>query len=151
MNNVAKEVAYFLNTRPLCFLSTVLSARDFVIGIALLLALPDLTRSLLFANLNELGGAWIYGILLMVISVVTGVAAVADKTKWTRRGLQVGAWFWLFACVSYLTHGNYILALTFGLLASIPSGYLAFYYKHLPIWEEPKRKWREKYGLEPLT
>lgn len=151
MKNVAKEVAYFLNTRPLCFLSTVLSVRDFVIGFALLLALPDLTQTLLYSNLNELGGAWIFGALLMVISVVTGVAAVRDETKWTRRGLQVGAWFWLFACVSYLIHGNYVLAIIFGLLASIPSGYLAFYYKHLPIWEEPKRLWREKYGLEPLS
>lgn len=150
MKNAAREVAYFLNNRPLCFLSTVFSARDFVIGIALLLALPDLTQSLLYANLNELGGAWIYGVLLMVISVFTGFAAIADKTKWTRRGLQVGAWFWLFACVSYLIHGNYILALTFGVLSSIPSGYLAFYYKHLPIWEAPKSAWRNRYGLEPI-
>lgn len=148
MKKVVKEVAYFLNTRPLCFLSTVLSARDFVIGIALLLTLPDLSQSLLYSNLNELGGAWIYGALLMVISVFTGVAAVADKAAWTRRGLQVGAWFWLFACVSYLFHGSLVLAMIFGLLASIPSGYLAFYYKHLTIWDEPKREWREKHGLE---
>lgn len=147
MKNVAKEVAYFLNNRPLCFLSIVFSIRDFIIGLGLLWPLSDMTHSLLYANLNELGGAWIFGALLMVISVLTGVAAVADNNKLTRTGLQVGAWFWLFACMSYLMNGNVTFSILFLFLASVPSGYLAFYYKHTPIWDEPKRKWRAQYGL----
>lgn len=148
MTNAAKEVGYFLNNRPLCFLSTVFSIRDFVLGLALFLQVNDLSQSRLVANLNELGGAWIYGIIFMVIAVMTATSAIANKTSITKLGLQVQAWWWLFACVTYLINGNFWLAIIFGVLASVPSGYLAFYYKYNdPLWEIPRREWRERYGL----
>jgi hypothetical protein len=156
MTNAAKEVRYFLNNRPLCFLSTVFSIRDFILGLALFLGVHDLSQSRLVANLNELGGAWIYGIVFMVIAATTATSAIANNTSITKLGLQAQAWWWLFACVTYLVNGNIWngniwLALIFGVLASVPSGYLAFYYKHNdPLWELPRQQWREKYGLEPL-
>ena len=150
MKNTAKEVAYFLNNRPLCFLSTVFSVRDFILGMALFLTVGDLSQSRLVANLNELGGAQIYGIVFMVIAILTAGTAIADKTRWTKFGLQVQAWWWLFAGVTYVMNEQYWLALIFGAMCSIPSGYLAFYYKYTPIWEEPKRVWRLKHGLEPI-
>lgn len=153
MTNAAKEVAYFLNNRPLCFLSTVFSIRDFVLGLAMFLALPDVTQTLLYANLQQLGGAHgaaIFGMAFMVIALLTAGTAVASKTAWTKFGLQAQAWWWLFACMVYLMNGNWILAIIFGLLASVPSGYLAFYYKYTPIWDIPKREWRARHGLTPL-
>lgn len=147
MTKTVKEVGYFLNNRPLCFLSTVFSVRDFILGLALFLGVSDLSQSRLVANLNELGGAWIYGIVFMVIALLTAGTAIADKAAWTKFGLQAQAWWWLFAGVTYLINGNFWLAAIFGLLASVPSGYLAFYYKYTPIWDQPKRKWRGKYGL----
>lgn len=147
MKRAAKEVAYFLNTRPLCFLSTVFSLRDFLLGLSFVLGVPDLTRTILHRNLDQLGGAWIYGIIFMVIAVFTAGTAILDKNKLTRLGLQVQAWFWMFACITYIVNFNYMLSLIFGLMCSIPSGYLAFYYKYNPMWDEPKRKWRQKHGL----
>lgn len=151
MTNAAKEVAYFLNNRPLCFLSTVFSVRDFILGLAMFLQVHDLAQSRLVANLNELGGAWIYGIVFMVIAVLTATTAIANKTDLTKFGLQVQAWWWLFAGVTYLVNGNFWLFAIFGLLASVPSGYLAFYYKYTPIWDRPKAEWRASHGLTPLT
>lgn len=149
MKNTAKEVAYFLNNRPLCFLSTVFSLRDVFLGFGLAFNRPDLSRSILYHNLDQLGGAWIYGALLMVIALFTGITAVRDYTKLTQLGLRFQSWFWLFACVSYLMNGNVLLASVWATCASIPAGYIAFYYKYTPIWEAPKRHWRNKYGLEP--
>jgi hypothetical protein len=150
MKNAAKEVAYFLNNRPLCFLSTVFAVRDFILGLALFLTLHDIQSGHLYKNLQELGGARTYGMVFMVIAVFTAVTAIANKTRYTKFGLQVQAWFWLFAGITYVINGNYILALIFGAMCSIPSGYLAFYYKYTPIWDEPKKQWRLKHGLEPI-
>jgi hypothetical protein len=150
MTKAAKEVAYFLNNRPLCFLSTVFSFRDALLGFGLLFGRPDFTRTLLHHNLDQLGGAWIYGLLIMIIAIFTGFTAVRDYTKLTQLGLRVQSWFWLFACVSYLINGNYLLASVWFFMASLPSGYIAFYYKYTPIWESPKREWRARYGLEEI-
>lgn len=151
MTKTAKEVAYFLNNRPLCFLSTVFSARDFALGVGMFFALPDITHSLLYQNVRALGGSYgpaVFGLVFMLIAVLTAGTAIADKTRWTKFGLQAQAWWWLFSCITYMMNGNWILAIIFGFLASVPSGYLAFYYKHTPIWAEPKRRWRREHGLE---
>jgi hypothetical protein len=148
MRKAAKEVAYFLNNRPLCFLSTVFAIRDFVIGLALLTHYREIAQTVLYHNLNELASAGLFGVILMVIAVVTGVTAIADRKKWTQWGLQFSAWFWLFACISYMFSGTFLFAAIFGLMCSIPAGYVSFYYKHTPIWEEPRRHWRREHGLE---
>jgi hypothetical protein len=150
MTKAIKEFAYFLNNRPLCFLSTVFAARDFLFGIGLLFAVHDLARSLLYRNLSELGGAWIYGVILIVIALVQAVTAVKDNTRWTRWSLEAGSWFWLFTSASYLVNGNWLPALIYLFMCSVSSGYIAFYYKWTHIWDEPKRKWRLKYGLEAI-
>lgn len=146
MTKTAKEVAYFLNTRPLCFLSTVFGVRDIIVGLALFFG-REWDRTVLYSNLNELGGAWLYGIILAVVSLFVVVTAVADQTKYTKVGLRAMSWFWLFATFSYLLDGYFIFGAGALLLSSIPAGYIAFYYKHTPIWDEPKRQWRTRYGL----
>jgi uncharacterized membrane protein HdeD (DUF308 family) len=151
MNKAAREVAYFLNNRPLCFLSTVFAIREILIGIGLLFAVHDVSRTLLFHNLSQLGGAGIYGVILIVIGVMQAVTAIADKSRWTRWALEAGSWFWLFACCTYLFNGNWLPSLIYLFMCSIPSGYIAFYYKWRNIWDEPKRKWRLKYGLKALS
>lgn len=146
MKNAAKEVTYFLNNRPLCFLSTVFGLRDVLVGIAL--ALPrEYNRTVLYSNLDALGGARLYGILLAVIALFVVVTAISDNTKFTQLGLRVQSWFWLFACVSYLLTGFWVFSLANLLMCAIPCGYIAFYYKYTPIWESPKREWRRKHGL----
>lgn len=147
MTRAAKEVAYFLNNRPLCFLSTVFSLRDIFLGFGLAFNRPDLSRTILHSNLDQLGGAWIFGILLMVVGIYTGVTALRERTKWTQFGLRVQSWFWLFACISYLLNGNFLLSMIWLCCASIPAGYIAFYYKFHPIWDNPKRLYRLKYHL----
>lgn len=146
MTKTAKEVAYFLNNRPLCFLSTVFSIRDFILGLALLLGVQDLAHTKLVANLEQLGGAWIYGIVFMVVALLTAGSAIADKVEWTQYGLRFQSYTWLFTCLTYLVAGNIWLALIFGFMASVPSGYLAFYYKYRVGWE-PLVKWRDEFGL----
>lgn len=148
MITAAKEVCYFLNNRPLCFLSMTFSLRDIALGFGLLFNRPDLSRTILYSNLDELGGAWVYGLILMLVGLFTLCTAARERTKYTQLGLRVQSWFWLFACMSYLFHGNFLLSIIFGLMMSIPSGYVAFYYKHHPMWDGPKRAWRAKYGLE---
>lgn len=147
MTRAAREVAYFLNNRPLCFLSTVFSLRDICLGFGLAFNRPDLSRTILHENLDQLGGAWLFGILLMVIGTYTGVTALRERTKWTQYGLRAQSWFWLFACFSYLLNGNILLAMIWLCCASIPAGYTAFYYKWHPIWDSPKREYRLKYHL----
>lgn len=147
MTRAAKEVAYFLNNRPLCFLSIVFSLRDVFIGFGLLFNRPDLTRTILHHNLDQLGGAGIFGLILMVVGIYTGITAVRERTKFTQFGLRVQSWFWLFACLSYLLNGSVLLSMIWLTCASIPSGYIAFYYKYHPIWDGPKRAWRAQHGL----
>jgi hypothetical protein len=148
MTKTAKEVAYFLNTRPLCFLSTVFALRDMLIGIGLLFAVPDIARTLLYRNLGELGGAWIYGLLLVIISIVQGLTALSNNTRLTRWSLEFSAWFWLFAVCTYAVNGNWILAGIYIFMCSFPSGYIGWYYKWTSIWDGHKRRWRVRHGLD---
>lgn len=147
MIKAAREVAYFLNNRPLCFLSTVFSLRDVFMGSGLLFNRPDISRTILFHNLDQLGSARLYGLILLLVGVYTMATAIKERTKWTKFGLRMQSWFWLFACFSYLLNGNILLAAVFGFMCSIPSGYIAYYYKYNPLWDGPKRAWREKYGI----
>lgn len=149
MNNAAKEAIYFLNNRPMCFLSTIGALRDILVGIAL--SWPkDWDHTVLYSNLETLGGARLYGMTLAVIALFVAVTAVRDYTKLTQIGLRVQSWFWLFASISYLSAGYWVFALGDFLMFSVPAGYIAFYYKYTPIWEAPKRVWRKKYGLEAV-
>lgn len=150
MTTAAKEAAYFLNTRPLGFLSVLFSLRDVFMGIGLSFNRPDLTRSILYHNLDALGSARIYGIILIVVGVFTAVMALRERTKLAKFGLRVMSWFWLFACFCYFLNGNYLLSLVWLCCASLPAGYIAFYYKYNPMWDGPKNEWRERYGLRPL-
>lgn len=128
-------MARFLNNKPLSFFASVFALRDLAFGFGLLLALSDLSHSVLVANLNELGGAQIYGAFLVIVSCVTATAGVLKNLPITRFGLTVQAWFWLFACMSYLFNGNWLLAVIFMLMCSIPSGYLAYFYRYTPYHE----------------
>lgn len=150
MTKAIKEVSYFINNRPLCFLSTVFSMRDFLLGLALIISAPEIMQTQLVENLDQLGSTFIFGVVILGLAVVTGVTAVIDKTHITRWGLTASSWLWLYACFSYIMAGDWWLAGIFGLLCSIPSGYIAYYYKYAPIWDEPKRKWREEHGMEAL-
>lgn len=149
MSKVAKHIAYFLNNRPLCFLSTVFGLRDLVVGLAFIFP-SDWHRTVIFGNLNALGGAGLYGALLVLISIVVIVGAISDKTKLAQWGLRGLSWFWLFAAISYIESGNWVFALSNFLICCLPAGYISFYYKWTRIWEEPKQKWRAKHGLAPL-
>lgn len=147
MNNAAKQAAYFLNNRPLCFLSTVFGVRDILVGLAL--ALPsEWHKTVLYSNLDQLGGAAVYGWLLTLVALFASITAVREHTRWTQFGLRVQSWFWLFAVMSYALTGHYIFAVTDLFMCCIPAGYVAFYYKWTPIWEEPKRTWRENHGMK---
>jgi hypothetical protein len=147
MKNAAKEVAYFLNNRPLCFMSTVFGLRDILVGIAL--AWPrEYDRTVLYSNLNSLGGARLYGVVLALIALFVVVTAVSDNTRYTQMGLRVQSWFWLFAALSYALTGFWVFALANLLMCAVPAGYTAFYYKYTPIWDSPKRVWRTQHGME---
>lgn len=148
MTKAAKEVAYFLNTRPLCFLSMVFALRDFAIALGLFFAVPDIARTLLFRNLDELGGAAVYGAILAVIAVIQLISAVTDRVRFTRLALDASAFFWLFGVFSYGMNGNWLPAVIYIFMCSLPSGYISFYYKWTSIWDKPKRKYRLRHGLE---
>lgn len=148
MSKTAKQIAYFLNTRPLWFLSTVFGIRDIIVGLALLFP-SDYDGTVLHANLDALGGCGIYGILLAVIALTVVVTAAQDKTRWTQWGLKVMSWFWLFASISYALSGHWTFAVANLFMCSIPAGYISFYYKWTHAGARLKRDWRVNHGLEP--
>lgn len=147
MSKTAKLIAYFLNNRPLCFLSTVFGVRDVLVGLALVFP-SDYHNTVLYANLNQLGGAGLYGVLLAAVALIVAVSATTEYTRYTQWGLRAMSWFWLFAAISYGLTGHWVFAFANLLICSIPAGYISFYYKWTHIWETPKRQWRLKHGLE---
>lgn len=147
MSKTAKLIAYFLNNRPLCFLSTVFGARDVLVGLALVFP-SDYRNTVLYANLNELGGAAVYGLALAFVALIVAVSALSDHPRLTQWGLRILSWFWLFAAISYGLTGHYVFAMANLLICCIPAGYISFYYKWTTIWDYPKREWRLKNGLE---
>lgn len=144
MSKAAKRIAYFLNNRPLCFLSVVFGLRDFLVGLALVFP-SDYHGTVLYSNLNQLGGAALYGVLLAAIALSVVVASAVDQGKWTQWGLKAMSWFWLFAAISYGLTGHWIFAAANLLICSLPAGYISFYYKWVVIWDYPKRR---RVGLE---
>ena len=133
MKNAVKRIAHFLDTRPLGVFALAFGVRDMLLGFGLLLVLSGLSQSVLFENLNELGGAQVYGAILVVVSVVTMTAAALRHRVTARVALAIQAWFWLFACMSYLFNGNPLMASLFMVMCCIPSGYLAYFSKHAVV------------------
>jgi hypothetical protein len=147
MKTAYKEALYFINNRPLCFLTIVFALRDFIFGLGIVLGVPELMHTLLVQNLNELWSAGPIAIFIVVCSALTMVAAVFDWTKYTRFGLAVQSWTWLFVMFTYISNEQYWLAAIFGLMMSVSAGYISYYYKWASIWDAPKITWRERHGL----
>lgn len=154
-NKIGFFTANLTNNRPLCFMSMVGGIRDFLIGIGFVFGLEQIQQTRLFQNYDALVpgitgmGA---GYLFLLIGLVVAVAALADRVEQTRLGLRFQAYAWLFSAIMYAMHGDFLLALIFGVFFSVPAGYLAFYYKYAPLWAEQKeefrREWEEEHGVD---
>lgn len=125
MSNIAKRIAYALNTKPLAFLSVVFALRDALVGLALMFS-PDYQRTVLVANLNQLGGAAFYGSILAAIGLVTVLSVGYKYPKYTKYGLQATAAFWLFAVMSYGLSGYWTFAAVNFLMCVVPEAYVVF-------------------------
>jgi hypothetical protein len=125
MPNYAKRIAYVLNTRPLAFLSVVFALRDALVGLALMFP-SDYQRTVLVANLNQLGGAALYGSFLAALSLVTVLSVGYKYPKYTKYGLQLCAGFWMFAALSYALSGFWVFAAVNFLMCVVPESYVVF-------------------------
>lgn len=152
MDKVRCFMVDFTSNRPLCFLSSVGGARDFLIGLGFILGLSQIKQTHLFQNFNALipgfSGPAVGWILLLVGLAVT-IAAMVDNEPVTKAGLRVQQFLWLFSAFMYFLSGDIILGLVFGVFFSIPAGYLAFYYKHSPLWAAQKRRFQDVWNNEP--
>lgn len=138
MSKIARRITYVLNNRPLCFLSIVFGVRDFLVGLALVFP-SDYRGTVLYGNLNTLGGAAFYGATLAAIALAVVVTAAVDRARFTQWGLRLMSWFWLFAAISYGLTGHWVFAVANLLICSIPAGYISFYYKWTML---PDSRWQ---------
>lgn len=146
MFNAARRFAFFLNTRPLCFLSVVFGLRDIVVGLGLIFP-SDYRSTVLYQNLSELGGAAIFGWLLTISSILLIVSAVMNNMRIAHQVLSLMSWFWLFGALSYFLSGHWVFGLANMFMCSLPAGYIAFYYKWMMIVEGGPKRRRGRNGV----
>lgn len=125
MSKYLKRIAYVLNTRPLAFLSVVFALRDALVGLALMFP-SDYQRTVLAANLNQLGGVAFWGALIAALGLVTVVSVGYKYPKYTKYGLQACAGFWMFATLSYALSGFWIFAAVNFLMCVVPEAYVVY-------------------------
>lgn len=123
-----KRTQYFLNTRPLCTISTALSLKDAAFGLGFILGPWEITQTLIYQNISMLLPGFVFGWVLLLIASVTVVFALALKTKYARLGLEFMALFWLFAVITYLLGSAPMLAVVALVFSFIP-GYISYLYK----------------------
>lgn len=155
IKKIPDRVMFFItnltNNRPLCFLSAVGGARDVLIGLGFLFGLEEIRQTRLYQNYEDLVPGYsgvAVGLLLLLIGSIVAATSLSDRVKWTRMGLNVQAFAWLFSMIMYAMHGNFVLAAVFGLFFSVPAGYLAYYYKNTPLWAERRKRFRDQWIIE---
>lgn len=141
----------FINNRPLCFFSFMVGLKEIAFGLGFILALEEIRQTRVYQNYDALIPGYtgiIAGVVMVIIGLFISITAIADHIEVTRPALRASAFLWLFSAFMYALNGDVILALGIGLFMSAIPGYLAFYYKHAPLWQNQKRELREFFALD---
>lgn len=76
--------------------------------------LPDIQRSILF-NYGVAMGINVWGMLLLVGSIVVLIGCIYKHDKMIKIGSMVSFMMWLFATATYFTNAFYFVVVTYGL------------------------------------
>ena len=126
-----------LQSKPLRVLTALGGLRDIVIGLVFIIGHTQVQSLTLYQNFDSLIPG-LSGILAGIAFLSVGVFAFAtaglDMPVLAKYPLKFQALMWMFSSIVYIMSGNWLLALIYGLVNSIPAAYIAYNYTYALRW-----------------
>lgn len=115
-----------LNNRPVRALGFLTAVHSVIYGIGYITAMGGFTGTVLYVNFGSLLATTSFGVIVLLGGLLLAFAYARNNPKTIQKASIIQSCVWLFASMTYILNGAWLLALGISLPWALLSSYLSY-------------------------